>query len=344
MSVDKKNYLVQKLHDMHLKIVHSRIHTLKTLGDLKSPCFVKREDELSFGISGTKFRKYLSLLPRLLEDSPDHVIVIGSAFSNNVLGLSQILIENELTPLLFLLGDSIPQPIGNFLLTSLFVPSHQIHWIPRKDWHKIEKIAFEYAKEHLSQRFFIIPEGACMAEALPGALTLSLDILENEKIYGNEFKNVFIESGTGLTAIAVILAFSWLQKSTQVHVLLVAGQSHIFLERLDYFRKIFEKIMTIDLPWEGVLKRFKLHTPTLNRSFGAVNSEIFIKILNLARREGFLTDPIYSAKLFLEAEKIMDQYKLIGPNLIIHSGGALTLMGYQNQLQKALEPSVDVLS
>ncbi|MBL0942055.1 MAG: hypothetical protein IBJ00_04945 [Alphaproteobacteria bacterium] len=343
MLIDKHNDLVQKLHAMHLNIVHSRIHKLKTLGNLKSPCFVKREDELSFGISGTKFRKYLSLLPHILEDSPDQVIVIGSAFSNNVLGLSQRLIENELTPLLFLLGASTPKLIGNFLLTSLFVPSDQIHWISRIDWPKVEDITYQYTQENSSQRFFIIPEGACMPEALPGALTLPLDILENEKIENYEFKNLFIESATGLTAIAVILVFVWLHKTTHVHVLLVAGQTKIFLEKLDHYRKLFEKFMATDLPWECVLRQFSLHIPSINRSFGAINSAIFMKILDVARHEGFLTDPIYSAKLFLETERIIDNYKLTGPNLIIHSGGALALIGYQTQLRKAWKLAGDNL-
>ena len=78
------------------------------LAHLISPsinCFVKRDDELGFGISGSKIRKYRSLIPWLIQKGIEEVVIIGSSCSNHVLGLSQLLIENKLKPTLFLKGD-----------------------------------------------------------------------------------------------------------------------------------------------------------------------------------------------------------------------------------------------
>ena len=88
----------------------------------------------------------------------------------------------------------------------------------------------------------------------------------------------------------------------------------------------------IELNESILLKQFKLYRPTQAKAFGSVNAALFNYIKFLAKEEGFFTDPIYSAKLFWEAKNIVTAQALRGNVLIIHSGGALTLMGFQNQL------------
>ncbi|MEK7749647.1 MAG: hypothetical protein AAB277_01590, partial [Planctomycetota bacterium] len=43
--------------------LQSRIHRLRWFG--RSDIWVKRDDELSFGVSGTKLRKHASIIPSL---------------------------------------------------------------------------------------------------------------------------------------------------------------------------------------------------------------------------------------------------------------------------------------
>ena len=54
---------------------------------------------------------------------------------------------------------------------------------------------------------YIVPEGSFCKEAIVGASTLALDILKNEKELGIEFDHVFVDSGTGMTAMSLIYAF-----------------------------------------------------------------------------------------------------------------------------------------
>lgn len=298
-------------------IPHSRTHALKSF---TGSCRTKREDELGFGISGTKLRKYVSLIPYLQKHSHQETIVIGSAYSNHVLSISQLLIENRIKPTLFLLGNPQIEKRGNLLLTSLLVPESQIHWIKREDWPHVEAIAS-------AQSAFIIPEGACMDEALPGSLTLAVDILQHETP-----EHIFMDAGTGLSAIATLLAFAWLKKKTLLHILLLADDEPTFLQKLKRFQKTFEKLLNCEIQWDDLIAQFKLYRPTQARSFGSVNQTTIHTIKEIAREEGFLTDPIYSAKLFYEAKQIILSDKLEGTILIVHSGGALTLMGFEKQL------------
>ena len=80
----------------------------------------------------------------------------------------------------------------------------------------------------------------------------------------------------------------------------------------------------------------KLYRPHVGRAFGSTNKTIFDEIRRIARTEGFLTDPIYSVKLFLTARRIIADEKIKGNCLFIHSGGGLTLLGFQEQLGQTL--------
>lgn len=301
-------------------MIHSRVHPLRSF---PPQCYVKRDDELGFGISGTKVRKYSSLVPFLVSEKYKKVIVIGSSHSNHVLGITQLLIENGIQPILFLKGNPSRKALkGNFLFIRML--TSDIQWIDSSQWEKVESLAEEYA---YNDRIFILPEGGCHLKALEGLFSLPEDIIRNEKENGLEFDHILIDAGTGLTAIATLLWFEWKKKKTMIHVVQMAGNESEFLERLHFFHTHFEK--TIPLP-----SRFKLYRPRHGASFGSTNQTIFQEVRRLAREEGFLTDPIYSTKLFLMGRHLIQEEKLTGNILFLHAGGALTLTGFQDQLLK----------
>lgn len=331
--MDKIHYLTHLTKALAPYPLHSRIHKLKTFDTSTAHCYIKREDELGFGISGSKIRKYAALMPYLLQNNYKEAITVGGVYSNHVVGITQLLIENDIKPTLFLLGSANYPLQGNFLLTNLLISIEQIHWVTRQQWPQVETMAAAYAQTcpHPTK---IIPCGASMPEALPGTLSLALDILQNEEQLQQEFEHIFIDAGTGLTAISLILAFAWLNKKTQVHVLLLADNEKIFIKKLQQFQTSFEQLINEKLAWSSLLEQFKLYPPTQAASFGAVNATVLQNIKTFARTEGFITDPIYSSKLLFEARKVIQENSLAGNILIIHSGGGLTLLGFQEQLAK----------
>lgn len=93
---------IERLHFLQEKIkkephadysFSSRVHALTSFFQAQdTKCYVKRDDELGFSISGSKLRKYRMLLPYLRSQGYLEVVVIGSSFSNHVLGIVQLLI------------------------------------------------------------------------------------------------------------------------------------------------------------------------------------------------------------------------------------------------------------
>ncbi len=310
---------------------HSRIHPLRSFS---KGCYVKRDDELGFGISGTKVRKYLSMLPALLKDKPDEAILIGSAYSNHVLSFSQLLRENGIKPILFLLGDASCKRQGNLLYASLMADPGQIHWVSRSQWDGIDQIAENFARERRNKKICIVPKGANCTEALPGALTLALDIIRNEEESGIVFDHLIIDSGTGMTVCALALAFAYLQKDTLLHIVQIAGDEEGFHEVLAQRQKDFEVLIGESVPSPT---RFKFYPSSIAPSFGAVNAAVFQMIAEIARNEGFLTDPVFTAKMFAEGKKILAEPNIRGNVLFIHSGGGLGLTGFQEEMAKIFQ-------
>ncbi len=293
---------------------HSRVHPLRTLPS----CFIKREDELSFGLSGSKFRKYRLLIPSLLRGGCKEVVLIGSPFSNHILSLSQLLIESGIKPTLFLKGAAPLKAKGNFFFLEMLSPS--IHWVAKSNWRGVDQLAESYAQERSG--CIVIPEGGALFSAFLGALTLPLDILQNEEELGLQFDEIFIDAGTGVTAIALLLGFSFFKRVTQVAILRAAGTEEEFMKQLGHFHAEFERWLDKACPFPSHFETFE---PLIAPSFGSTNQTLFDFLRKMAKEEGFFLDPIYSGKLFYSLPKDPPS----GNRLIIHSGGALTLSGFQ---------------
>lgn len=270
--------------------LHSRIHLLKGLC-----CFVKREDELSFGISGPKLRKLRPLIAALKKEKG--AIFYGSAYSNFILGAVQLLIENEIDYTLVLKKAHTTKVTGNLQYLLRMVPKEKIVW----------------ETGQLPEDYRIIPEGGDVPECLEGAKSLAASICQNEKELGSKFSKIIIDAGTGISAIGLILGLHELGETTPVHVFSMKLSKEAFFQKLSSF-KIEHEVF--------------FHELTHNKSFGAVNATLLHFINDFAKKEGFFLDPIYSGKLFYEL-MLSDCKKLIDPKtLVIHSGGALALSGF----------------
>jgi 1-aminocyclopropane-1-carboxylate deaminase/D-cysteine desulfhydrase-like pyridoxal-dependent ACC family enzyme len=290
----------------------TRVHRLNHFPD--DACYVKREDELSCGVSGTKLRKYASIIPYCINKGIEHLVVIATVQSNNLLAVSQIAREYGFKLSLFLLKPWAIHQKGNYKLSQLFFNEKDIVWVEKNQWDAVESLAKQYIEQHCDKAL-LLPEGASCQHALKGAMTLADDIIENEKQLGISFSHIFIDAGTGFSACALLKSLTEKKHKAKLNILLLAD------DELRFWQK--------SASWADIRYQKDIcFMPSTARSFGAINGAIKQEIKRMAMDEGILTCPIYSAKLFYESRQKILSEALEGNKLIIHSGGILSLSGF----------------
>lgn len=301
----------------------TRIHPLPTFSTDKQKVWVKREDEASFGISGGKMRKYASVLAFLEREKIEEVYIIGGANSNNVVGLLQVLNERKIPAWVYVKESNLTEAKGNAFLLKLLAKPVQIRWQSR-DYTTEDLVKIAQNDLTLSaKKGYLLPEGASCAPAVYGLTSLLEDIERNEKeTLHAAFDHIFIDSGTGLTAATLAYCLQMAGRNTQLHCVHIAGNEQEFEQQLEIVKKAVKS--------SEPLKTLNSHhySPATAKSFGSVNSTIKQEIYRLAQEEGLLCDPIYSAKFFYTARKILQTTDIEGNILLIHSGGGTGLMGF----------------
>lgn len=302
----------------------SRIHKMQSI-DL----YVKREDESGFAAGGSKIRKYSSLLP-IIRRSSLPVALVGSWHSNHILSLTKILTEEGIEKMLFLEKPKSASLEGNALFLSLLLKEREIL--------SLDTVPFELSQdwittqeERIGKKFFWIAPGGCMPECFFGALTLAREITEQEESSEIEFGEIFVDAGTGLTASALIIGRTYLEKTVPVTVILLAGTKQEFVDRLRFFTKIWEQETGESL----ATPNYRILSPITGKSFGPGNARVWDEIFRTGNEEGMFLDPVYTGKALLTVRELLKQENPRNP-LWIHSGGTLTLAGFQKKILQRL--------
>ncbi|MBX7225880.1 MAG: pyridoxal-phosphate dependent enzyme [Chitinophagales bacterium] len=303
-------------------LYHSRTHLLRSYE--RAHVFLKREDESGFGISGCKKRKYASLIPFLEKSDFEQVGIIGGASSNNVIGLVQLLREKNIPFHLFLKENHTDAHKGNAFFLKLLTNPEEITYISSKEWPLVQEISERHLQQNY-QHYFVVPEGSSCKEAVPGALTLAYDIVENQRLSKMEYDHIFIDSGTALTAIALGYGGLMAGLKASMHVVRMAGDEAWFHEQV----KLVQEWLLL-LGCNGFqTPTFHLYKPFTAKSFGSVNETIRQQVKYLAKQHGILTDPVYSAKHIATSMLIVENERLTGNILVVHSGGGTGLTGWE---------------
>ena len=160
--------------------------------------YVKREDELSFGVSGSKLRKLLGLKKKIIQKGVSKLIIIGGLNSNHMLSSLQMALELGLDFELVSLEEHQINYRGNRFLTELLLESkRKINFVDRKDWVNIYETTKEKYKE--DKNVYVIAEGACQKDALYSSMSIYKEIETwNEGFKDKKDLHLWVDSGSGL--------------------------------------------------------------------------------------------------------------------------------------------------
>ena len=329
--------------------------------NLSPGLWLKREDELSFTLSGPKYRKFCGMAAAF--DAHDSILAVGSARSAFLLGLAQLCRETQMPLELILLRSTPYQDFGTDVLYDIAFADLPVHWLTREQWPEAKAMALELAAARsrresddnaprgpgtgetgrspspmepaLRQRSLgplVLAEGGAGPEALAGALTLPLDIAEQMTRLQIAPEEIWIDAGSGFTAQALILGLgTLLRHPPTVHVVLCAGDDQSFAQDLSLRQG--EARAALGIAWQPA--SYRTHRPSTARAYGATNRQVWDKVAQFHRQKGILLDPLYTAKLMLTFEAFRAAHPASTPKstLLIHSGGGLNNFGFRDGLR-----------
>ncbi len=263
--------------------------------------------------------------------------MIGGPNSNNLVGLAQLLRENEIAPIAFVREAADRRRRGNALLLEMLLSPDELRFVPRSKWNDVESIALQELGA-LDKPTHLLLEGCYGFPALPGSLSLAEDILRNEIEANTYFERIYIDCGTGLSAIGLILGLESLASRTstprEVVVTLIAENEAGFHSKLEQMRT--HLLETFPLKRENQIS-IRFLKPVVSPKFGSINQSLFRECVKIARTTGLIMDPVYSVKHYARAleDYTTTENRPTNP-LFIFNGSALGTSGFQDKLDQSI--------
>lgn len=295
------------------------VHNVSTWG---KHIWMKRDDHLGFW-GGTKTRKYNALLFDIRKKKQTHVHIIGGANSNHVPGLLSYLKPHGITCELWLKESHQKEVKGTAWFTQLLQGNEPVHKVSKADWPDV----FSHVRQKVGTEAYICPEGAACEAAIPGSLSLPIEVMLQQEKIGSDFSEVWVDAGTGFTAGVLIAGLTQLGFLGAVHVVQTAATKEDVMfwkdKTVHWLQHFLKKI-----PKSQIQVQF--HQPVSAKSFGSVNATVLKAVRKIASETGVLVDPIYTAKLmmtFCDFQRAQPVPK--SPILVIHGGGTAALAGFQ---------------
>lgn len=301
--------------------MHTRIHPFRNyIKTEEGAVYLKREDELGGGI-GSKYRKLSSVINYLKTSEYEEVLIVGGAFSNNAVA-AVMLFRQEDIKFKVVIPKTYAEVSGNYLYLKMLTHEEERIVLPKEEWLNMNTWFKDY-QQSTEKKLYLLEEGCCVKEVLPGAITLANSIRQNEIIEGVTFQHIFTDCGTGMSAIGLLLGMKEAGLSAQIHIVLMASTKEEFLMKLNEFAKGKTK---------EIISKVHFYYPLSAKSFGSVNSTVLKEMIEISKDEGLLAEPVYSVKLFMKAKQLIQSGEVSGNCLVIYNGNSLGVAGFQSRL------------
>lgn len=298
--------------------------------------WMKRDDLTGLLESGNKIRKLEFLVGEALAQRADTLITCGTLQSNCCRAVSAVAARMGLKAVLALRGSPPDEPDGNLLLDRLL--GAEIHYCNDEEWAKIDEVLADLEARVRARGGtpYVIPESGATVTGALGYLTCGQELAEQIRHGAPPFDTV------------VITAFS--------------GGSHAGLLMARSLAGLRAEIVSVPIAWEGqrvrayvtdVLERARrrwaldIEVPReirlLDGYQGAGRAEVRTAalgtVVRVARTEGIVLDPVYTAKAFAALlDALARDRRAFGRRVcFIHTGGIFSVFPLRRELGRVLD-------
>jgi len=298
--------------------------------------FVKRDDLTGLLESGNKVRKLEFLVGEALAQGADTLITCGTLQSNCCRAVAAVAARLGLRAILAVKGDKPPSYDGNLLLGKLL--GAEVVYCTPEEFGEIDSVFARLGEEVRRQggRPYIIPESGATELGAIGYLECAQEISSQIKHGVPAFDTLVIAAFSGGSQAGLLMGKQLTGLSAEVVGVPIA---HPADPVRDYVGATIARAaarfgLGVEPP-----KAVHLLDGYQGKGRGASRKEELSTLIQLAREEGILLDPVYTGKAFLGLlDHLARDPKEFGSRVcFLHTGGIFSLFPFRDALSRLLD-------
>ena len=298
--------------------------------------FVKRDDLTGLLETGNKVRKLEFLVGEALAQGADTLITCGTLQSNCCRAVAAVAARLGLRCILALSGERPPTYDGNLLLGKLL--GAELVYCTPEEFGQIEGVFARLTDEvrRCGGRPYVIPESGATELGALGYLECAREISRQVGQGAPAFDTLVITAFSGGSQAGLLMGQQVAGLSAEVvgiPIAYPAGHVRQYVETT--IRKAAARFgLRVEPP-----KTIHLLDGYQGMGRGRVRKEELATVVQLAREEGILLDPVYTGKAFLGLlDHLARDPKQFGWRVcFLHTGGIFSLFPFRDSLSRLLD-------
>jgi D-cysteine desulfhydrase family pyridoxal phosphate-dependent enzyme len=286
--------------------------------------WLKRDDCSGLALGGNKTRKLEFLLGEALARNATGVVTFGAIQSNHARQTAAACARVGL-PCDLVLTDAVDRPTdvyrtgGNRLLDDVLGAT--VHVVADNDAALVR--AGELAEADPG-RYFIDPGGSSPIGAL-GYVAAALELADQLVAAGIRPRELVVASSTGGTAAGLVVGLAAAGLELPVTAVAVYADAAHTAGSIERLVSGTGDLLGLDSAAAGP---WRVDDTALGDGYGIETAESHTAVLELARTEGVLLDPVYTAKAFASLLARTSDVEPDGDVVFLHTGGQPGVFAY----------------
>ncbi len=297
---------------------------------------VKRDDLTGLLESGNKVRKLEFLVGEALQQGADTLVACGALQSNGCRAVAAVAARLGLRAVLLVRGEPPVAYDGNLLLGRLL--GAEVRYCAEADFARAGEIMETMATEIRARggRPYLIPESGANEVGALGYLECAVELSEQINHGAPRFDAVVISAFTGGSQAGLLLGKRLAGLPGEIVGVPIARPAERVREHVVHTMgaAIRRWGFSIDVPKTVHL----LDGDPGGDDLDATDADLAV-LVELAREEGVLLDPVYTARGFRGlVEALSRDPKALGQRVcFIHTGGLFSLFPYRERLSRLMD-------
>jgi 1-aminocyclopropane-1-carboxylate deaminase/D-cysteine desulfhydrase-like pyridoxal-dependent ACC family enzyme len=285
----------------------------------RADLWIKREDLGPLAFSGNKLRNLEFLLGAALAEGADTVITSGRRWSNHCRLTAAAGARLGLRVEVIVSGPPVPRSPNLELIAELGARIHQAETDDRGERDAIVRRVADEA-ERAGHHVRVIPVGGSEPAGAWGHVLAALEVRDQAVAAGFIPDAIVLPTATGGTQAGLLVgAMRWLEPAPRVHGVVVAKTAAELRPVIEGLVRPLAAMAAIEPP----LDRIELDEGQLGPGYGEMTQGAAEASRLIARSEGILVDPVYTAKGLAGLIALVRAGELDGKRAIFWHGGGL---------------------